>query len=414
MVSADSLNLDVLELICSFLNNNDLAAVALVSKSFLAGAIPSLYRTLSFRVHHAKRYPSVSTSFAMILAHPNLAVHVRNIDIRVVPLLMNKPHPDFVQECTRTLGLCNSLRSFVYTSKSVLIPSILPVLQGKEGLKKLRIYAKLSTTQASMLLKLDNVERLELDSASWEVLDILPRWTQEMQKTLVSLTLSMSMDLNPQVLQMTLEHLPRLQGLHIICPETCIDHTEILKLVTYTPLLESLAFTVTEMTQPLDTNNPLPTPTLVHLRHLALDVRSCFTASPSTPETLLTVLTTLKAAFVSLTSITLRIRELTTEAGHALMLQLVEDHAATLRRLTFVASGVEMRSISALCQRCQSLEVLSMPLPMKEILAFSNALASSSTLHTLVDGDGHIAHGPRPALNCWIAHATSADSYTHC
>lgn len=61
MVSADCLNLDVLGVICFFLNNNDLAAVALVSKSFLAGAIPTLYRTLSFRVHHAKRYPSVSS-----------------------------------------------------------------------------------------------------------------------------------------------------------------------------------------------------------------------------------------------------------------------------------------------------------------------------------------------------------------
>ncbi|KAG6901828.1 hypothetical protein C0995_007535 [Termitomyces sp. Mi166 len=263
------------------------------------------------------------------------------------------------------------------------------MLRGKESLKKLRINAKLSTTQASMLLGLKNVERLELDSASWEVLDILPRWTEGIQRTLTSLTLSMSMDLNYHVLEMTLKHVPRLQGLHVICPN--IDHTKILRLVTYTPLLGSLACVVTETAQPPE--SPLPTPTLVHLRHLALDVRSSFTASSSTPATLLSVLATLKAAFTSITSITLRIRELTIEAGHALMLKLVEDHAATLRRLTFVASGVEMRSISV------SLEVLSMPLPMKELLAFANVLASSPTLHTLVDGDGHIAHGSRPALN---------------
>lgn len=59
MVSADNLNLDCLELIFQFLSGNDLASVALVSKSFLAGVVPRLYRSLFFHTGNAKRYPTV-------------------------------------------------------------------------------------------------------------------------------------------------------------------------------------------------------------------------------------------------------------------------------------------------------------------------------------------------------------------
>jgi hypothetical protein len=56
MVTADNLNLDVLELIFAFISGNDLVAVSSVSKSFLAGVIPCLYATVSFTAKHAKRY----------------------------------------------------------------------------------------------------------------------------------------------------------------------------------------------------------------------------------------------------------------------------------------------------------------------------------------------------------------------
>lgn len=105
MVSADNLNLDVLELIFAFLSGNDLPSVALVSRSFLAAVIPRLYNTISYRLRGAKGYDVVSTSaglqlllverwievgcdlkkgetmspFAAVLAHPQLAIHVRNI-----------------------------------------------------------------------------------------------------------------------------------------------------------------------------------------------------------------------------------------------------------------------------------------------------------------------------------------------
>lgn len=65
MVSADNLNLDVLELIFSFLSGNDLPSVASVSKSFLAGVIPRLYQTISYRLRQGKGYDVVSCSAAV-------------------------------------------------------------------------------------------------------------------------------------------------------------------------------------------------------------------------------------------------------------------------------------------------------------------------------------------------------------
>jgi hypothetical protein len=59
MVSADNLNLDVLEVIFCFLSGNDLPAAALVSRSFLAAVVPRLYDSISFSIRQMKGYDSV-------------------------------------------------------------------------------------------------------------------------------------------------------------------------------------------------------------------------------------------------------------------------------------------------------------------------------------------------------------------
>ena len=48
MVSADSLNLDVLELVCAHLNQRDLYHFSLVSQNFTAAATPILYRSIGY------------------------------------------------------------------------------------------------------------------------------------------------------------------------------------------------------------------------------------------------------------------------------------------------------------------------------------------------------------------------------
>ena len=118
MVSAESLNFDVLQIIFSYLSPPDLASVSQVSQSFLAGALPRLYRSLCFYHNQAKRYPKVRypsrprvstpvccdsclpekivTPFAVVTAHPHLAAHVqalgrclsffRDVEFDLIPL----------------------------------------------------------------------------------------------------------------------------------------------------------------------------------------------------------------------------------------------------------------------------------------------------------------------------------------
>lgn len=103
MVSADNLNFDCLELIVSYLAGRDLYSVTHVSRSFLAAALPLLYRSLTFHLGNGKRYPKVRlqlpyylsaltvsrnrqvmTAFDTVKLHPRLAVHVHHIGKAVV------------------------------------------------------------------------------------------------------------------------------------------------------------------------------------------------------------------------------------------------------------------------------------------------------------------------------------------
>ena len=59
MVTAERLNFDVLQIIFSYLSPSDLASLSQVCQSFLAGALPRLYRSLGFYHNQAKRYPRV-------------------------------------------------------------------------------------------------------------------------------------------------------------------------------------------------------------------------------------------------------------------------------------------------------------------------------------------------------------------
>ena len=59
MVTVDSLNFDILELIFAYLSREGLVSVSLVNWRFLQGALPHLYHTLVYRIAHKKKYPKV-------------------------------------------------------------------------------------------------------------------------------------------------------------------------------------------------------------------------------------------------------------------------------------------------------------------------------------------------------------------
>ena len=60
MVSADNLNLDVLELIFAYLDRQDLFHLCLVSRNCLAAAIPALYQVIEYDGQLSKPAPRVS------------------------------------------------------------------------------------------------------------------------------------------------------------------------------------------------------------------------------------------------------------------------------------------------------------------------------------------------------------------
>ncbi len=223
MGSADNLNLDCLEFIFAYLSGQDLFSVSLVSRSFLAGVVPRLYRALVCHLGNAKRYPSVSssrtyfcatyiewpkvsTAFDAVNKHPNLAVHVQHIgmyadscnihlftnfeDIRTIPALRSAHHPKFIQSCNTAISRCTNLRSFTCTPN--MLSSFLLSLESLNNLEDLRVNATLTVQQDKHLTSLTNLRSLSLDACTWNVVDALPSWTNRIQGSLTSLTLYVS------------------------------------------------------------------------------------------------------------------------------------------------------------------------------------------------------------------------------
>ncbi|EGO01193.1 hypothetical protein SERLA73DRAFT_179303 [Serpula lacrymans var. lacrymans S7.3] len=397
MVSADNLNLDVLELIFAYLAGNDLVSIALVSRSFLAGVIPRLYSTVSFKLRHSARYNSIFSPFAVLKLHPDLAIHVRRIDIHAAPVLKAQTHPIFLAECAAAMQSCKNLTSFTCLPK-ILAP-LLESLQGKQRLENIHIHAALATEQSEALTKLNTARSIVLDFASWSILNLLPKWAESAQRTLTTLALYMTQDLNECILEPTIMHLPNLLGLHIIgCSK--VNHHIVLKLATRTHLLEELSFTIFDSSSLGDSSSilPLHRPPLQRLRHLALDIRAIdSTASAAMLSSLLTIF---RPYSPRLRSFTVKVSDRQLILWDTFLQTMLDSFAPTLTHLAFMECTVANSSIRKICDACTQLERLEVAIPVKDLTAFGSALTFSSTLETLVDiGDSHATHGPRPTLN---------------
>ncbi|KAH7906943.1 hypothetical protein BJ138DRAFT_558559 [Hygrophoropsis aurantiaca] len=439
MVSADNLNLDVLELIFAHLSGDDLVSIALVSKSFLAGVIPRLYHTVLFRARHAKKYASFDAKknaktsallspFVTLRAHPDLAIHVRCIGILAAPLTTATPpqiHPHFLSELATALTHTTNLASFACLPRMHILPPILRVLRDRERLVCLRVSGALSTAQCALLMDVGvggsegggrgrGLSNVTLDFPSWNVVDILPRWTLSLQQTLTSLTIFNSPDLHESILDATVAQLPRLRGLHVIgCPK--IGHASMLQAVMHTPLLEDLSLTIIEPGKP-----NLPQPVLPHLRHLSIDARTAMVpAAPDVnhpfpflgnlaPNALDAVL---RVSSHALRSLTLRLseRHLNTNEGandnddqtQAQTASTLWDSilSTSLTHLALMDCTPDADAVRKICTRCSELKRLEVAFPVKDVRKFTLALAQSQTLHTLIDtADAHATHGSRVAL----------------
>ncbi|KAF8902553.1 hypothetical protein CPB84DRAFT_1775664 [Gymnopilus junonius] len=393
MVSADNLNLDVLELIFAFLFGNDLPSVALVSRSFLAAVIPRLYSSISYRLRQAKGYDVGETisPFAAVVTHPHLAVHVRKIQILAVPTVKSPIHSVFVRECREAIRICTNLRIFNCVVPNVL-SMLLPGLQEKERLERIRICANLTLEQTKLLVKVRNLQHLSLEFASWNVVDLLPSWTMSLSSTLTSLTLYMIYDLHEDIFGSILDNLPNLIGLHVVgCPK--VDHVIVFRHLSKTPLLQNLSLTTSENTRAL----ALPPPLLRDLKHIAFDVRYSMSPSPS-PTILASILDHLKPSSPSLVHFVIKMPERKVLVGEPFINKLLESSKHSLRRLAFLDCGVSPESLINICKSCIHLERLDIAIPVKEMPSFIHNISDARTLRTLVDVDNHVEHGIRPSL----------------
>ncbi|KAJ7336823.1 hypothetical protein DFH08DRAFT_281163 [Mycena albidolilacea] len=393
MVSVSSVNLDVLELIFAYLSGNDLASIALVSRSFFAGVIPRLYSTLLFRASHSKRYPAVISPFAAIAAHPELAIHVRHVDIREIPNVKSHYNPKFLLECRRALEMCPNITSFRCSKNTV--PPLIGALEKQDRLHDLRINASLTTDQSIKIIKLSKIRNLTLDFASWNLMNLLPQWTGTLRSNLITLTLFMANELNETVLGAALAELPGLLGLHIVgCAK--VDHAAIFRLVTHTPLLESLSLTTGEASRPLSQ----PPSSLACLRNLAIDTRLTPVGPMHPPSTsaLSAILTYINASSPRLVSFIVKYPDRQMAIPNSLIQQLITAHAPTLRNLSFIDCALGTTdSLTALCRACTQLERLEIWIPVRDLTIFTVAISRSSTLRTLV-GVGAHTHSPGPSL----------------
>ncbi|KXN88418.1 hypothetical protein AN958_07324 [Leucoagaricus sp. SymC.cos] len=396
MVSADNLNLDVLEEIFSYLPHGPgLASIALVSRSFLEAVVPRLYSSICFRIRQAKCYPEVMTPFGAILAHPDLAVYVRNVEIFAIPqsLKGNKliNHPAFIRECSEALKLCHNLSSLKTTVPGAAT-YFFPCINDKTRLEKLSLCANLTTPQSEYLLSLSSIKSLELQAASWSVANILPKWIQtSLHRSLTHLTLFMITDLNEDVLEATLKQLPDLLGLHVIsCPKA--DHNVVLRIARHTPLLESLSMSVSEVNKIVS----LPTCELSCIRNLALDSRA-----PDPQETVSAIFQYLRAAYFPMISFKLRVSQKKFVVAFDLIKSLIEVHGQSLQRVSFLDCELQTKAIDHICKNCPKLERLDAALPINLILlqgAFGKAISHAKNLRIIVDVDNHVQHGARTQL----------------
>ncbi|KAF9238045.1 hypothetical protein BU15DRAFT_75441 [Melanogaster broomeanus] len=171
-----NVNLDVLELIFAHLGGSDLVSSSLVSHSFLAGVIPSLYSRIEYTSKHAKRYSAIMSPFTTLSTHKHLSRHVKLIAVYSVPVLQSSSqvNPAFLQDLAQAIKI---------------LPALLPHLKDKPRLQHLRVCAQLGHRQMDVLQEIGGLQSLSLDFPTWNVIDAMPKWVGAMQKTLAHLTI---------------------------------------------------------------------------------------------------------------------------------------------------------------------------------------------------------------------------------
>ena len=109
------------------------------------------------------------------------------IELRAIPTAKSVPEPKFMEDCVRTISICQNLGSFTCTLD--VVPNFLLALQDKPALEQMRILANFTTDQAEQVAKISGLRSLTLDYGSWNLVDALPKCSDVLKPTITSLTL---------------------------------------------------------------------------------------------------------------------------------------------------------------------------------------------------------------------------------
>lgn len=96
---------------------------------------------------------------------------------------------EFTGQFAEAIKLCKNLKSFTSMTSTFCF---LPYLEDKTDLSELRVVANLSDEQATRLIDFSAIQSLSLFWGSWNVMNMLPRWSRSIQRTLTSLVLHVS------------------------------------------------------------------------------------------------------------------------------------------------------------------------------------------------------------------------------
>ncbi|CAL1710012.1 unnamed protein product [Somion occarium] len=338
------------------------------------------------------------SSFATVLTHPHLAVHIRHIDIRAAPSLVGGIHPQFVTDSRTVISSCDNLVSFVCIPN--LLMHYLSDLESRSQLHTIRVRAQLHVTESGQLLRLNHLRTICLDTATWNVVHMLPTWTQSIKLTLRTLTLYALKDLNDTILEAVLKELPDLTALHIVfCPK--IDYGTTLRLSKHTPALRSLAFScwTTPCIEPSD-YEPLP-----HLRHLAVDIQ-CGTTSYFDGTSYASIFTLTRSWGCTLHAITVKLST-SLAVGDSFMKALLRGHGSNLAHLSLINCMLLDDHFRRIVHRCKRIERLSVIIPHKNISTFAANLSRSSTIHTLQDVNGALPTLSKDSVRAIMVAVTS-------
>ncbi|KAF9224884.1 hypothetical protein BS17DRAFT_827276 [Gyrodon lividus] len=361
-----------------------ISALCLVNKSFNEFATPSLYRRVFIFAWYKEAKTKVALLFRTLSGCPQLARHVRKLEIRDFPkALSTTGHFDLLQICVKGIRNCVNLRSCTWTRDGSLHSVVLESLRDCQQLRELEINGNSSQYNPILLTQLSRLSKISLIMPSAQVLDIFPSWISITGATLRSLTIICKE--STLVTDAFLEHLaPNLQELEYLyiigCPK--VTHHGI-GAVASTNQNGLVGISLEGLSQAFDMSTfkalCLRTKALRRLRAITLAVHAQMPLVNWTRD----VDELLSSAPLELFSVYATATSVRTPIPDDFWQSIVAKHGPRLRRFSVHRMQISPTALQAICSQCTLLEQLFVVVGKRELDVAARLFALAKNLRTL-------------------------------